>query len=265
MEPILTLIAVLLAGAPDAPSAPRVARHRIGAQASWSTEYLVRDSGRTGPVVLIVGGIHGNEKAGVAAAEAIAGWIPKRGKLVVLSNANRRAGAANKRIAPSDRHGDLNRCFPRRSKDTPRGEVAVAIWKAVNEIAPDWIIDLHEGFDYRVRNAASVGNSVIYQPDETAEPVARTLVEKINKTIREKGRRFALLRYPKQGSLARACAQRLGSRAMIFETTRKQALDVRVAQHLLLVRHTLEEIGTLAPTPNSTSLPPSPPPSRRSP
>ena len=42
----------------------------------WETAFYQRDSGVDGPVVLVTGGIHGNEPAGARAAEAAAAGSP---------------------------------------------------------------------------------------------------------------------------------------------------------------------------------------------
>ena len=45
----------------------------------WETAFYQRDSGVDGPVVLVTGGIHGNEPAGARAADQIRHWRLKKG------------------------------------------------------------------------------------------------------------------------------------------------------------------------------------------
>ena len=194
---------------------------------------IVRDSGRPGPIVLITGGVHGNEHAGDLAVERIAQWTPTRGQIVVLPRANRVAIERKTRKSPTGRHRDLNRDFPRKDDEPPRCDVSLEIWRYVSQLRPDWGIDLHEGVDYRVRSDESVGNSIIFYPNAETEKIAKTIHEKINATIEDETTRFALLRYPKKGSLARSCAERLGARSLILETTRKGPTDARVERHPL--------------------------------
>ena len=235
----------------DAP--PAVVR-RIGGDNPWATALTIRDSGRPGPTVVVVGGVHGNESAGILAADQVAKWQPERGRLIVLARANREAIARGKRLGPGTEHRDLNRNFPSAAEPTPRGELAAAIWKELVELEPDWLVDLHEGVDYRAGNSRSVGNSVIVHPSEHGERVAKRLITAVNLGIQDEERRFKLLRYPKHGTLARAAAEHLGCGAMILETTRKGATSERVEQHLLLVRRLLEEVESLdAPEPSSSA------------
>ncbi|HJO52894.1 MAG TPA: succinylglutamate desuccinylase/aspartoacylase family protein, partial [Verrucomicrobiota bacterium] len=54
----------------------------------WETTFYRRDSGVDGPVVLVTGGIHGNEPAGARAAEQVRHWPIKKGRLIVVPRAN---------------------------------------------------------------------------------------------------------------------------------------------------------------------------------
>ena len=43
----------------------------LGLGKTWETPIYVNDSGRSGPTVIVTGGVHGNEPAGASAAEQI--------------------------------------------------------------------------------------------------------------------------------------------------------------------------------------------------
>ena len=72
------------------------------------------DSELPGPVVLVTGGMHGDEPAGALAARQIADWTVSNGVLVVLPRCNEPALAVRKRRIPEleGSVGDLNRHFP---------------------------------------------------------------------------------------------------------------------------------------------------------
>ena len=79
-----------------------------------ATPCYVIDSGKTGPVVMVIGGMHGDEE-GAAAAEQIRAWDVRRGKLVVLPQANRQGVLQHLRLQPAESNAalrDLNRNFP---------------------------------------------------------------------------------------------------------------------------------------------------------
>jgi predicted deacylase len=104
----------------------------------------VLDSGKPGPTVFILGGVHGDEPSGVEAALAVeAGRFPLRaGRILVLPAANPAALALGERRGPDG--FDLNRSFPGRvgpsASDTE--ERAAAIYAIA--ASADLVIDLHE-------------------------------------------------------------------------------------------------------------------------
>ena len=223
---------------------------------SYRTAYYINDSGVAGPVVMIIGGVHGNEPAGVAAAEQIRHWPIKAGKLIVVPRANPAALAANVRRLPGHTGdaGDLNRHFPGNGEaDEADGDIAPLLWDFVKSHQPDWLIDLHEGFDFHISNDKSVGSSVIHFDNEVATPLAVGMIDMVNADITDPGRRFVRLARggPINGSLARAAAHRLGAQAMILETTsRSQPLSQRVRQHRLMVHRLLTELDVIDSPPH---------------
>ncbi|WP_182870039.1 BPL-N domain-containing protein [Rhodopirellula sp. JC639] len=242
---------------------PTLTSGTLGSEASWKTPWHVIDSGRDGPTVLITGGVHGNEPAGARAAEQIRHWPIQRGKLVVIPQVNRLGLAANIRWTPEHRNDrrrrDLNRSFPTAEHDETLTEHSGAIWDFVTQHQPDWLFDLHEGFDFHRVNSKSVGSSVI------AFPGQRDFAERIRQSVNvelEPKHPFDLLAKsgPAVGSLARACGEQLGAASFIFETTFKdQPISMRTRQHRRMVSTALLSIGMIAqdcvdriaPTPQS--------------
>jgi glutamine amidotransferase-like uncharacterized protein len=229
---------------------------KIATGTEWETEYHVIDSGVDGPTVLIVGGMHGNEPAGWRAAEQIRHWPIVKGKLVVVPRANVKGLAANTRFVPDQPKGagDLNRNFPKVEEDVqPRGELAMALWKFAGRVEPDWVIDLHEGFEFNLSHnppdgkKKSVGSSVIYRGGNEMDPLAERIVDAANATVTEADKRFSLLRRgPVDTGLARACINVLGAEALILETTYKeQPLSLRTRQHRAMANVLLNHIGVV--------------------
>jgi len=228
----------------------------IAAATEWVTEYHVIDSGVDGPTVLIVAGMHGNEPAGWRAAEQIRHWPIVKGKLVVVPRANTRGLAADTRYVPEQPEAarDLNRNFPPDGESVqPRGELAMALWKFASQVEPDWVIDLHEGFEFNLSHnppdgkKKSVGSSVIYRGGNAMDPLAERIVDAANATVTEADKRFSLIRRgPVSTGLARACINVLGAEALILETTYKeQPLSLRTRQHRAMVNVLLNHIGLI--------------------
>jgi len=222
----------------------------LGIGTTWATPWHVIDSGNDGPTVLITGGVHGNEPAGYRAAEQILHWPVTRGKLIVMPQINRLGLAANIRWSPDHRNDrkrrDINRSFPTSERDDPLTEQTVAIWEFIRKHDPDWVFDLHEGFDFHRENPKSVGSSVIAFPHQAE--MAKRILKSVNAHV-EPSRHFDLLAKngPVNGSLARACHEQLGAESFIFETTFKdQHLSHRMRQHRRMVSTALLEIGTIS-------------------
>jgi hypothetical protein len=208
----------------------------------YATSLYVINSGKPGPVVMVVGGVHGNEKAGYTAARKISEYKVSRGTLLVIPEANKLAIKANRRAAPG--YSDLNRSFPQSSSQTPKTVLSRAIYKAIQDYDVDWLIDLHEGYDYyKNTSTSSVGQTLIYYPANSAKTTAQAIVNDLNKGISSSYRKFSLLRYPVKGSLARAAGEYLGVRAMIFETCSKPALSTRVGYQTQAVDKLLNSLN----------------------
>ncbi len=211
----------------------------------WETPCIVSDSGREGPTVLIVAGIHGNETAPPRAATELATLMPARGRIAVIPEVNRPALADGTRHTPGVPHPDLNRNFPRRSAPRPRGELATALWAVTTSLAPDWVLDLHEGWGYSKRSR-SMGSSIVHAPHPEGahdiRPHAERLIASVNATIPEPHKHFTIIGPGPEGSFARAAVEVLGTRAFVFETTWVETMERRVAQQRLLVTALLSEL-----------------------
>lgn len=225
--------------APLSGGAPRL----LAEGTPYATPYYDHDSGKPGPTVVVVGGMHGNEPAGFRAAQQLAGLVPKKGRLIVIPQANKLAVEAGTRTGSHP--GDLNRVFPKSKTGSTGSVLAKSIWNLMLAVQPDYLFDLHEGYDFHKLNKESVGQSIIYYPVGDGATVAKAMQAAVNRGIANKNHRFSLLKYPVKGSLARAAGLVLGTRAMILETSRKQPLDTRVQQHVTMVRAALEKLGML--------------------
>jgi len=179
--------------------------------------------------------------------------------LYVIPRANQPALETGTRLTPLVQHSNLNRNFPL-EEAPPRGRLARNLWSLVSSAQPDVLLDLHEGFDYNIQNRRSVGNTILYAPqeEETAQRLVKQMIEAANELEPQLDQRFRAWKPPVIGSLARAAAERLGSVAMILETTTRTDLDQRVAQHSAMVEAALNELGMMgaacADRPNSTDI-----------
>lgn len=224
----------------------------LAAGTRFETPWVQIDGAAPGPTVFIVGGMHGNEPAGYVAAETITHWSIARGRLVVVPRACAPAIAADERTTPGlpEKEANLNRHFP--SEAPPHAGIAAELWALVETQEPDWLLDLHEGYDIKRVNSKSVGRSVIACDDPLAREMAEVLVALADSTIESSEHYFTLLRNPIAGSLARAAWDRLGIRSMIVETTFKGgSVPARARRHRLLVHAVLTRLDMGPCDPNT--------------
>lgn len=215
----------------------------LAAGTRYATEYYVNEAPVAGPTVVIVGGMHGNETAGYLAARRLVSVKPKRGTIIVIPEANKLGVKAGQRTGGHP--GDLNRDFPTSSSDAPDSTLAKAIWDLMKKYRPDYLFDLHEGYDFHKLNSKSVGQSIIYYPKGDAQAMAKAMQQAVNKTISNSRHHYSLLKYPVKGSLARAAGAVLGTTSMILETSRKQPLETRVRQHVTMVEAALKRLNMI--------------------
>ncbi len=213
----------------------------IAGGTKYATKMYVIKSGVPGPVVMVVGGTHGNEPAGYKAANVIKNYTVKKGTLLVIPEANRIAVANYTRTATGV--GDLNRSFPTYSKDKPDDPLAKAIWQTVKDYKVRYLFDLHEGYNFHLTVSSSWGQTVIYYPNSGTKALADRMVRSLNSSITSSGKKFSTVRYPVAGSLARSTGQYLGVHSFTIESCRKETINSRIGRHTTAVKSALRYLG----------------------
>lgn len=197
------------------------------------TEVYVIDSQKSGPTVLMVGGIHGDEIAGIKAAEEFKNYKPPKGKLAILPKANKPAYEAEKRT--TDFLDDLNRNFPGLETGTLTEKLAWQIVQLVDKYQPDVVIDFHESRGSYADEEKRLGDSIIFTPQddilEDSMTLVLNIVDKYNTNFNPKVELTFLSGAPK-GSLNREVTQLYKTPVITIETSRKLPLEVRKKQHI---------------------------------
>ena len=209
----------------------------------FATPMTIIRSLTPGPTLMVVGGVRGNDPSGPAAADVAKGFSINAGKLVVLPRANIQAVTAG--VAYLNDSGDLNRQFPTGSTDSPRTELAAAIWDALKQYSVDWLIDLQEAAGYRATTSGALGNTLITVSNDTVLQMVDSLVAKLNSDI-PADKRFVALRGPVSGGLVRASADVLGINSIFFSTSTSDPLETRVSYNLSAISHLLSALGMTA-------------------
>jgi len=59
---------------------------------------------------------------------------------------------------------NANRNFPKTGQPNQARTVLIkTLWGFMQQQHPDWVVDLHEGFDFHIANSKSDGSSVVYR------------------------------------------------------------------------------------------------------
>lgn len=152
-------------------------RYAVREGTPQETDVLVRRGGAGGPTVVVVGGIHGDETAGVRATAAIADRAPAAGTLVVVPRANVPAVERTTRTGPEG--VDLNRQFP--LGEPPATPLARALWNVVARHDPDLLVDLHSS--QGIWGDGGFGQAVFYSGDDPLATRVGRIVEGVNEQV----------------------------------------------------------------------------------
>lgn len=236
-------------------------------------------SGREGPIVGVLGGVHGNEPGGWLAAEQIRDTLrPETGALIVVPRAN--ALAVQQFVRTTDELGDLNRLYPGDPDGLPMARMAYEITETLREFRASHVLDLHESWAfYRDRTETATGTAFLGQTvsSSTAQGLAlgRSIVEAVNGRILAPIEELTLREWPPAGfvfptptpggsptptpsasggfSFGRRSRSSLGLSthlpgvvALLAEMGQQQAIERRVALHVDIVTEALRQVGMQA-------------------
>lgn len=199
-----------------------------------------------GPMVMVIGGVHGDETAGFIAADIITAWIIDRGTLLVLPRANVPAVETETRYPPGT--CNLNRSFPGDPAGNPTERLAAAIFGIMEEFRPDWVVDLHEATEFEKVQYGQLGQTIIYPHEAPSLAVIEQIIDGLNQTIPEELHQFQVKRGGVHGGTIYA-SRLIDLDTFTIETTRKLPLEERIRQQLVAVRLLLSnlEINVIEP------------------
>jgi hypothetical protein len=233
------------------------------ARTPHETPLYVYGSGLPGPVLVVLGGVHGNEPGGWQAAERIqASLRPNTGALLVAPRANKLA--IKDLVRTTDDLGDLNRLYPGEQDGLPMARMAFEIVEILRELHATILLDLHESWAFYRDRPPNGGTAYLGQTissrDEPGASLARNVVEAVNGRIRSPQEEFTFREWPPRGSDANAPAgapnsfggsrSSLGLSAhvpglatLLVEMGQQQSLERRIALHVDVVKEVASRIG----------------------
>jgi predicted deacylase len=204
------------------------------------------DADAEGPTVLIQGGIHGDEVAGVHAIEELLeeGPSPVRGRLLLVPVMNPAAYRVRRRAAPDGL--DLNRVFPGdASAAEPERRLARLFMDLVESERPALVATLHES---RKRHHPEVdpsfGQTVIHgvQP---VPAVAAAVVQHMNAQLEHPYERWATHYFPVATSSTEVIVEAIGCVGLCIETWMGFEERRRIDMHKAVVRCLLAHFGLI--------------------
>lgn len=213
--------------------------------------------------VVIMGGVHGNEKAGFTAAEILKSWPFVNGRVVVFDRVNAVGSAKAQRfiklaIGGTWKTVDPNRLYPPDPVNEPLTGFGKEIWELMTLLKPNVFLDLHEGWGVYGKlikkfgqvshmvgsQKFSKGSSVI--ASENTKHVGQLMVNRVNRDIEDQDSHFPVLSPPIDGGLAKRLYNTYGTSSYVLETTsQNQPLALRVQQQLMLCATALHFHGFL--------------------
>ena len=203
-----------------------------------------------GPSILVEGGIHGDEIAGVLALDALLPRLQvERGRVVLFPRMNRPAVDVERRFL----NEDLNLVFP----GDPEGEpyerrLAADIFAWVGSLEVDAVLTLHESrYLHDGSTPRTFGQTIVYGVKPMPELLERVLA-RLNADLRDPRHRFWPNYFPIATSSTEQFVERWGVEGFCAETWRGFELAERVALQEELVLAFLDELGvgySLKPAP----------------
>lgn len=194
-----------------------------------------------GPTIFIIGGIHGDERAGWQATISMLDYEFKRGTVYVLPVASRRACYGDPPVRYFET--DLNRTFPGIASGTDTQVLAYTIYNAIKATNPDCVIDCHESRG-SYSTTTLLGDQIIIN-DYSYSLYALSVVNDFNKLEMNADKvKFRTEGSPPAGSINKEFSEREGVPVFTLETNRdtksgisgeKNALADRKAQQLALI------------------------------
>jgi hypothetical protein len=231
------------------------------------TPALVVGSGLPGKVLMVLGGVHGNEPGGWLAAEELRdSFLPQAGAIIVVPRANKLA--VRDFVRTTEDLGDLNRLYPGRLEGLPMARMALELVELMREFRVNVVVDMHESWafykDRPQSGTAYLGQTVATYPAEPGLSLGRDAVEAVNRRILSPIEEF----FFRQGGTnpnpppnsPQAATPVVGSSSsslglprhlpglaiLLVEMGQQQPLERRIAMHVDMVHEVAWRIGVSA-------------------
>ena len=230
------------------------------ALADWNPAFTVHKFGTGSPVVLIVGGIQGDEPGGFSAAALLSTQYRfTRGSIWVVPNLNFPSIIRRSRGL----HGDMNRKFARLAENDPEYATVRRIQNLITDPEVDLVLNLHDGsgfyrpnYEDKNNNPYRWGQSVIVDmsvldghPFGDLERHARKVVAEVNKVLLQPKHIYHVMNthtdkgHPEMEKTLSWFAVRNGKPAYGLEASKEFTVPGRTYYHLNVIEAFLKLAG----------------------
>lgn len=218
----------------------------FGLNEEYETPYYILHGKKTAPVMLIHGGMHGDEIASYMACDEILKNITiLEGTLVIIPRLNKKACDMNTRYI----NVDLNHAFPGdMASDVYEYRLAYEMMYLVDSLKPDLIINLHEALTKYDTEAATNSEKAYGQIVITCiQPFQDMLVEAVdhmNEKITASDQKFHSHYYSfREWSSLDNFVSKFDIKSYTVETYRGFNIDTRVKLQQIAVLQFMKDLG----------------------
>lgn len=224
-------------------------------------------SGKPGNVLMVLGGVHGNEPGGWLAADELLDTLrPSAGAFLIVPRANRLAILGG--VRTTDALGDLNRLYPGNPEGLPMARMAAEITATAREFHVSHLIDMHESWAFYnnrpINGTAFLGQTIAADSSEASSQFADVIVDAVNSRILASWEQFFNRNRPNNGAIAPPPGTPSqppvspggtgtsslglprdvpGLTVLLVEMGQQQSLDRRIALHVDIVEEASRRIG----------------------
>ncbi|MBP7559855.1 MAG: succinylglutamate desuccinylase/aspartoacylase family protein [Armatimonadetes bacterium] len=204
----------------------------------YETDQWTKAGELPGPVVMVIGGCHGNEIAGYMAANELRRWTITRGTLVLIPEAHKEAIRRNVRAYP----GNMNMMFPGDPNGDDMHRLASAIWSKIKAAKPGLLVTLHESLGFHAENHESYGQTLTHD-FSIINPMMDRAIARTNADIPEGRDRFRIYIYPLETCPTYTAWEFLDLPATSIETSMELPLGHRIRYQLMMLMGFFDEVG----------------------
>ncbi|HEX8465629.1 MAG TPA: succinylglutamate desuccinylase/aspartoacylase family protein [Abditibacterium sp.] len=206
------------------------------ARTPYQTPLFIKTGAETGPTIVVIGGLHGDEPAGYLAARELKKWTITRGKLVLVPDAHVAAIQRGVRAYPRN----MNRLFPGKPNGDAMERLAFELWQLIKQAKPDLVLTLHESRGFHVDDPKRYGQTFTYDFPALKSQFER-VAARVNARIAPKKQRFLQFIDPFPTCPTYVTYKYLRVPATSIETAKPLPLSTRISLQLSALRGFFDE------------------------